>query len=263
MARKKLKYLEDSCRCYGVIQFELHPDNNGEDTLAFETVLMFLQGCAIEHGSLLDSFLALLIRILSRTNGKKNCLQVLGVNDSGKSSLVDLVTGFIPNYYIVNFSIPVSNSVLPFLLQDLVHKEIGRCEEAVIDREDIAQVLNALCEENPNLKVDVKYEGPQAIGKVPIFMTLNGQDKNALTRFISSESENFKARCKIMHMKMPMKDKIQEGCINTMKANINWYFPRYVTICGTIFRVETRNTTSHILNQCVKDIISQNVHDLQ
>ena len=28
-------------------------------------------------------------KILSRNNGKKNCLQVVGIKDSGKSSLVD------------------------------------------------------------------------------------------------------------------------------------------------------------------------------
>lgn len=118
VAKKKLKYLEERCRCFDVIQCDLHPDNNGEDIPAFVTALMFLQRCAMEHGLLLDAFIALIIRILSRTNGKKNCLQVVGVKDLGKSPLVDMVTGLIPNYYIGNFSISIGNGVSPFWLQD-------------------------------------------------------------------------------------------------------------------------------------------------
>lgn len=176
------------------------------------------------------------------------------------------MTGFIPEYYIGNFSISVGNSVSPFWLQDLVHKEIGRCEEAVVDRDDVAQVLKAVCEGNPNLKVDVKYEGPQAIGKVQIFMTLNGDNKNVLCRYIDSETENFAARCEILFFRRPMKDKIQEGCIHTMKENVSWLFP---AICYRLwynisdYLVETTNTSSHTLNQCVKDIINTTVHDLQ
>lgn len=45
-AKKRLKYLDQQCRCFGVIECEHHPDNNGEDILAFGTALMFLQGCA-------------------------------------------------------------------------------------------------------------------------------------------------------------------------------------------------------------------------
>lgn len=266
VAKKRLKYLDSQCRCFGVIECEHHPDNSGEDILAFGTGLMFLQGCALESSMLIDQFLAMLIRVMSRTNGKKNCIQIIGVKDSGKSSLVDLVTGFIPEYYIGNFSIPVGNSVSPFWLQDLVQKEIGRCEEAVVDREDVAQVLKAVCEGNPNLKVDVKYEEPQQIGKVPIFITLNGDTKSAMCRYISSEVENFKARCEILLFKRPMKDKISEGCIHTLKENVAWVFP---AICYRLwynvqdYLGETRSTASHILNKCVKDIISTTVHDLQ
>lgn len=262
MLENVLKYLDERCKCYGVVECEFHPDNNGEDILAFGTALMFLQGCALESGMLIDQFCVMLIRVMSRTNGKKNCVQIVGVKDSGKSSLVDLITGFIPDYYIGNFSIPAGNSVSPFWLQDLVHKEIGRCEEAVIDRDDVAQVLKAVCEGNPNLKVDVKYEEPQQIGKVPIFITLNGNTKT----FISSEAENFAARCEILLFKRAMKDKIQEGCIHTMKENVKWLFP---AICYRLwynisdYLVETPSTASHILNKCVKDIINTTVHDLQ
>lgn len=197
-ARKRIKYLDERCKCYGVVECEIHVDNNGKDILAFGTALMFLQGCALESGMLIDQFCAMLIRVMSRTNGKKNCVQIVGVKDSGKSSLVDLITGFIPDYFIGNFSIPAGNSVSPFWLQDLVHKEIERCKEAVIDRDDVAQVLKAVCEGNPNLKVDVKYEELQAIGKVPIFITLNGSTKNSMCRYLSSEAENFAARCEIL-----------------------------------------------------------------
>lgn len=62
----------------------------------------------------------------------------------------------------------------------------------------MAQVLKAVCEGNPNLKVDVKYEELQAIGKVPIFITLNGSTKNSMCRYLSSEAENFAARCEIL-----------------------------------------------------------------
>lgn len=220
----------------------------------------------LESGKLIDQFLAMLIRVMSRTNGKKNCIQIVGVKDSGKSSMVDLVTGFIPEYYIGNFSIPVGNSVSPFWLQDLVHKEIGQCEEAVVDRDDVAQVLKAVCEGNANLKVDVKYEEPQQIGKVPIFIMLNGDDKGAMCKYLSSETENFAARCEILLFKRAMKDKISEGCIHTMKENVSWLFP---AICYRLwyniqdYLVETRSTASHILNKCVKDIINTTVHDLQ
>lgn len=69
-----------------------------------------------------------------------------------------------------------------------------------------------------------------------------------------------------MLMRRPIKDKIQEGCIHTMKENVDWLFP---AICYRLwysisdYLVETTNTTSHILNQCVRDIINQNVYELQ
>lgn len=44
VARKKLKYLDDTFKCFDVVECALHTDNNGEDILAFGTALMFLQG---------------------------------------------------------------------------------------------------------------------------------------------------------------------------------------------------------------------------
>ena len=208
-------------RCKGVLICD-NCKNDTEETVAFGTFAQFVSSIASENNLSVKELMENKYGVLEGRKGKVNTLILIGKSDSGKSTFADILLSAFHNYEIGNFKTPIKGSGNTFWLENLPGTDVYRAEECVIEQLDVAQILKSLFEGNPNLEVEVKYKAPIVLPKRPVVVTMNGECREDVTKFISSEFMAFQNRSLIITMTKPLTERLYEGSIGAMKENATY-----------------------------------------
>lgn len=115
-----------------------------------------------------DEFLLFLYKLLSGTNGKKNCLVLYGAPDCGKSYLVYSLGCLMMNVGMVT----LMNKNNMFWGSDLVNRKLIICDEFNYDPITFTEELKKLFS-GEKLDVSAKYKDSQTVLKTPIIIMSN------------------------------------------------------------------------------------------
>lgn len=133
----------------------------------------------------INCFANSLFRVLMCCDEKINCLRLLGVANSGKTLIAQLIVSSFISAYVNNH-----NSENEFYLSTFLNKAICLCEELMITpatAEDFKSILGGA-----SLEISKKYTNKQILTRTPIIVTsnhrnfgrghLNPVDEQALTK---------------------------------------------------------------------------------
>lgn len=190
-----------------------------EIIIAAGSMCQFVQSVAKENEMDFMELMEQIYTILDGRGGNKNTLIFIGSSDSGKTTLMDLLLTPYEQHEIGNFKTPLKNANNTFWLENLPGADIYRCEECLLETEDVVQILKALFEGNANLESDVKYKSPIPVPKRPVVVTMNGTKAKDITKHVSGEWDAIKNRSIIITMNKALRDRIKEGSIVLMKKH--------------------------------------------
>lgn len=178
------------------------------DTRDVHTWLSLAKSIADENHITMEMFHTQIWDVLNGTRPKINTLVFIGASDSGKSVICDALSSFWETPDIGHFRPPLTTTGSSFWLQDLLGKQLYRCDELYLERPEIMQTIKQLFEGHANLKTEIKYEGHQNIPRRPVLVSLNGNSSRDICKFQSSEFQAIKNRCYIYVMNNHMKSRI-------------------------------------------------------
>lgn len=135
-----------------------------ESTAKLQELLMFQSNY---HSNLVEEFLLVVYNVLDRREEKKNCLQIKGPSNGGKT----LFSKICASLCLVKGQIANFNKYCQFPLQDCVDKRIliwdePNCEPAAFD------TCKMLFAGDPTM-ANIKYQSHVQIDKTPIIITTN------------------------------------------------------------------------------------------
>lgn len=136
----------------------------GETDLFIEELLKFQFD---ENEERIAHFITTLYNVLNRTNGKKNCLEIVGPPSSCKSLFITFITEAFIN---VGYCSKV-NKWERFGLQDLTNVRVGVLDDANLDPAAKDQMLCILS--GNKLNVSIKNQGDEIMLKTPIINISN------------------------------------------------------------------------------------------
>lgn len=113
-------------------------------------------------------FHKIIFDVLNRKTGKKNCIWLHGISNSGKSQLFTTLLHLVCRDRV---GVPISSNKTQFQFGNCVDKRVILWEEPVIDNINIEAVKCLFG--GDALNVDVKYERGVWLHKTPIFVTSN------------------------------------------------------------------------------------------
>lgn len=117
-----------------------------EIIIAAGSMCQFVQSVAKENEMDFMELMEQIYTILDGRGGKKNTWIFIGSSDSGKTTLMDLLLTPYEQHEIGNFKTPLKNANNTFWLENLPGADIYRCEECLLETEDVVQILKALFE---------------------------------------------------------------------------------------------------------------------
>jgi len=118
--------------------------------------------------SRMHAFLSILLKIVNRQNGKKNCLWLWGESNAGKTQLMK---AFVDTVCPGMYGIPLSNVRSAFMFGNCVNKRLIFWEEPMINAENIEAVKNMFA--GGSFSVDVKYRDNIIVDPTPVIVTSN------------------------------------------------------------------------------------------
>jgi len=191
--------------------------SNEDLIVAFGTLSQIIYSIANENRMSVSDLLSSLYGILEGKYGKRNAIILIGSSDSGKSTLADILSSPYKDYQIGNFKVPLKNCNNTFWLENLPGTELYRCEECILESVEVIQIMKSLLEGNPNLETEMKYKSPIQVPRRPVIITMNGHQKEDVTKLVSSEFNAFQNRSTIIVMNKPLRDRINDGDIGMLK----------------------------------------------
>lgn len=162
---------------------------------AYTAYCHYFMDVAKRNGTCISEMLSSIFSILTSSNGKKNALIFIGSSDSGKSTVLDLLSSIMPIDKVGSFRIPVGNIINNFWLSNLVgDKEIYRCDEFLIETIPVWQEIKTITEGSPYMELEVKFKSSTRLNKKPVLMSGNQQDVGEICKWMSSEVDSFENR---------------------------------------------------------------------
>ncbi len=127
----------------------------------------------------------ILMDIVNRKTGKKNCLWMQGKTNAGKSQLLEsFIKGIAPGLY----GIPLSTVRSTFMFGNCLSKRIIFWEEPTINDDNIEAVKNMFG--GGSFSVDVKYKDNVIIDPTPCIVTANYSFRNRLVADVAETLGN-------------------------------------------------------------------------
>ena len=135
-------------------------------------------------------------KTLASDNGKRNTIYMCGRANSGKTTIIELLSAFYEPWEIGRAQPQSAQS--NFFLQDLVGKRLFHADEILATPLNI-DTLKLLLEGNKDLASDVKYGDKETIIPRPVLIGTN----DPLWINFSTAAEPILARCEFIQMKRP------------------------------------------------------------
>lgn len=160
---------------------------NPELCVAMSTMMEILESIAKENYCTIDKLCDDIFRILCMDLHKINAIIFVGSTNSGKSFLADILLCVYQEYEMGKFALPPTRNPPQFWLESILGGEIYRCEELAVQDQENLQHVKKLLEGNPALEATVKFKNPVTVVRRPVFVTMNGDGEQTITRGQSSE----------------------------------------------------------------------------
>ena len=168
--------------------------------------LSLLDHLANRNGISRELLIVSLQKWLSNVNGKKKGLILIGRSDSGKTFLADCLLSVFEKSDVGYFQCPMGNTVSSFMYADLLNKEAYRCDEFILEQAGVLQSFKQLTEGSSTLQTDVKYKDSTHVDPKPVIVTMNGDCREDVVKWFSSEFVAVSNRCVILLMDTPLRD---------------------------------------------------------
>ena len=136
-------------------------------------------------------------KTLAMDNGKRCTIYMCGRANSGKTTIIELLSAFYQSWEIGRAQPQSAQS--NFFLQDLVGKRLFHADEILATQLNI-DTLKLLLEGNKDLASDVKYGDKETIIPRPVLIGTN----DPLWINFSTAAEPILARCEFLQMKKPL-----------------------------------------------------------
>lgn len=161
---KHKDYLNSVCKFAAVYQpVDEYYYSIQETCIIVDALLMF----QFKSNNSVIGFWQTLIRVLSRGNGKKNTIEVLGPPNSFKSTFFNWIASALLNPGFCN----KVNRYERFSWMNLIHKRIGIMDDFSIDSGSIEQALTIFAGDPTNIAV--KNHGDHILQPTPIVVLAN------------------------------------------------------------------------------------------
>ncbi len=152
---------------------------------------------ALDHHKIDKQRLQRWFKTLAMDNGQRNTIYMCGRANSGKTTIIELLSAFYYPWEIGRAQPQSAQS--NFFLQDLVGKRLFHADEILATPLNI-DTLKLLLEGNKDLASDVKYGDKETIIPRPVLIGTN----DPLWVNFSTAAEPILARCEFLQMKRPL-----------------------------------------------------------
>ena len=180
--------------------------------------LSFLDRIARQNNLSRETLMVSLRHWLMNTNGKKKGLVLIGKSDSGKTFLADCLLSVYDKSDVGYFQCPMGNNVSTFMYANLLNKEVYRCDEFILEHAGVLQSFKQLTEGSSTLQTDVKYKDSTHVDPKPVVVTMNGESREDVVKWFSSELQAVQNRCLILLMDMRLKDMYTNRQLDQLRA---------------------------------------------
>ena len=196
--------------------------------------LSFLDKLATRNGLSREQLMVSLRRWLENSNGKKKGLILIGKSDSGKTFLADCLLSVFDKSDVGYFQCPMGQNVSTFMYANLLNKEAYRCDEFILEHAGVLQSFKQLTEGSNTLQTDVKYKDSTHIDPRPVVVTMNGDGREDVVKWFSTEFVAIQNRCLILLMDTNLKDCYTNKQLDQLRAGaeglLRLLFTSYVEI---------------------------------
>ena len=151
----------------------------------------------LDHHGITKQRLQKWFKTLAMDNGKRNTIYMCGRANSGKTTIIELLSAFYHAWEIGRAQPQSAQS--NFFLQDLVGKRLFHADEILATPLNI-DTLKLLLEGNKDLASDVKYGDKETIIPRPVLIGTN----DPLWINFSTAAEPILARCEFLQVKRPL-----------------------------------------------------------
>ncbi len=148
----------------------------------------------LDHHGITKTKLQKWFKTLAQDNGKRNTIYMCGRANSGKTTIIELLSAFYEPWEIGRAQPQSAQS--NFFLQDLVGKRLFHADEILATPLNI-DTLKLLLEGNKDLASDVKYGDKETIIPRPVLIGTN----DPLWINFSTAAEPILARCEFLQVK--------------------------------------------------------------
>ena len=180
--------------------------------------LSFLDRIARQNNLSRETLMVSLRHWLMNSNGKKKGLILIGKSDSGKTFLADCLLSVYDKSDVGYFQCPMGNNVSTFMYANLLNKEVYRCDEFILEHAGVLQSFKQLTEGSSTLQTDVKYKDSTHVDPKPVVVTMNGESREDVVKWFSSELQAVQNRCLILLMDMRLKDMYTNKQLDQLRA---------------------------------------------
>ena len=134
---------------------------------------------------------------------------------------------------------PAGTNVPEFWLADSTTASVRTIEELIITNSILAQALKGLFEGNPNTKANTKYRSYVKTTNSPLIVTMNGDSKENMCKYVSNELQAFINRAKVLFFSRPM----PAVCRKYLPIMLRWG-PQIMAVMARKFNLEANSTCS-------------------
>ena len=180
--------------------------------------LSFLDKLATRNGLTREHLMVSLRRWLENSNGKKKGLILIGKSDSGKTFLADCLLSVFDKSDVGYFQCPMGQNVSTFMYANLLNKEAYRCDEFILEHAGVLQSFKQLTEGSSTLQTDVKYKDSTHVDPKPVVVTMNGDAREDVVKWFSTEFVAIQNRCLILLMDTNLKDSYTNKQLDQLRA---------------------------------------------
>ena len=180
--------------------------------------LSFLDQIARRNAISREHLMVCLRRWIMNSNGKKKGLILIGRSDSGKTFLADCLLSVFDKSDIGYFQCPMGQNVSTFMYANLLNKEAYRCDEFILEHAGVLQSFKQLTEGSSTLQTDVKYKDSTHVDPKPVVVTMNGDAREDVVKWFSTEFTTLQNRCLILLMDMRLKDMYTNKQLDQLRA---------------------------------------------
>ena len=180
--------------------------------------LSFLDKLATRNNMTREHLMVSLRRWLENSNGKKKGLILIGKSDSGKTFLADCLLSVFDKSDVGYFQCPMGQNVSTFMYANLLNKEAYRCDEFILEHAGVLQSFKQLTEGSSTLQTDVKYKDSTHVDPKPVVVTMNGDAREDVVKWFSTEFVVIQNRCLILLMDTNLKDVYTNRQLDQLRA---------------------------------------------